>query len=309
MKTEPFFSVIINCHNSEKFLAEALNSVLLQTFKDFEVIVLDNASTDRTASIAKSFKENVKYFYSENKLSLGQARNVAISYASGTFLAFLDSDDTWLTNKLARQFEAIHSAKTDRKIGICGCDAMRVNYDLSPIIEYSKGRKFSDSNILLSLIQDCFIPMSSCTVSKEICESLGGFNENYEIIEEWDLWIRIAMQYELIYLDEVLANVRFHGTNTSKDYRLHFDEINEMLDKVEDQKVIDPGELQNIRIWFKLRYLLVDTSNALKTNKLSFFRSFFALIFLCMRTPKTSYSMAKFYFNPKLLKFFIVKYF
>ena len=96
----PFFSVIINCHNSELYLRDALESVLSQTFQDYELIVFDNASTDTTAIIAKSFGSGICYYFSEVKLSLGAARNKAIMKAKGEYIAFLDSDDWWTKDKL-----------------------------------------------------------------------------------------------------------------------------------------------------------------------------------------------------------------
>ena len=93
---------IINCHNKGKILPECLNSVLIQNYKNWEIILLDNASVDKTKQIAKSNGSKLKYYRLKNKVSLGEARNLAIKN-KGELIAFLDSDDLWLKDKLFRQ--------------------------------------------------------------------------------------------------------------------------------------------------------------------------------------------------------------
>lgn len=96
------FSVIINCFNGEKFLKQAIESVYSQTYLDWEIILWDNASTDKTAQIATSYDQKLRYFRSEETLPLGAARNRAISQAKGEYLAFLDADDYWYEKKTGK---------------------------------------------------------------------------------------------------------------------------------------------------------------------------------------------------------------
>ena len=99
----PVVSVIMNCYNGERYLQEAIDSVYTQTFSDWEIILWDDASKDRTAEIAKSYDEKLRYFKGEKATALGQARNWAIDKARGEFIAFLDQDDVWLCDKLSKQ--------------------------------------------------------------------------------------------------------------------------------------------------------------------------------------------------------------
>ena len=98
-------TVIMNCWNGEKFLREAMDSVVAQTYLNWEIVFWDNASMDNSQEIALSYGNKVRYFRSERKLSLGEARNQAFSKARGEFIAILDVDDVWLPEKLERQLE------------------------------------------------------------------------------------------------------------------------------------------------------------------------------------------------------------
>ena len=96
---EPLVSIIMNCYNSDRFLNEAIDSVYSQTYQNWEIIFWDNASTDTSAIIAKSYDERVKYHFESKTTSLGKARNLAVKKASGKYIAFLDCDDLWLPQK------------------------------------------------------------------------------------------------------------------------------------------------------------------------------------------------------------------
>ena len=101
MQKQPLVSVIIPVYNREKFLAEAIDSVLAQTYRPIEIIVIDDGSTDKSGEIARSYAET-KYIYQDNQ-GVSVARNIGVDAAQGEFLAFLDSDDMWLHNKLETQ--------------------------------------------------------------------------------------------------------------------------------------------------------------------------------------------------------------
>ena len=95
METRPLVSIIMNCHNGERFLKEAITSVYDQTYSNWEIIFWDNFSSDKSAEIAMSYDERVKYFFNQNKTSLGEARNLAMNKASGKYVCFLDCDDMY----------------------------------------------------------------------------------------------------------------------------------------------------------------------------------------------------------------------
>ncbi|NQV76308.1 MAG: glycosyltransferase family 2 protein, partial [Bacteroidetes bacterium] len=115
IKKSPLVSVIMNCHNGEKYLQEALESVLVQTYENWELIFWDNQSTDASSTIVNGYKhENFHYFYAPRHTVLYEARNYAIAKASGEFYAFLDVDDFWVKEKLEKQLEMFE----DREVGL-----------------------------------------------------------------------------------------------------------------------------------------------------------------------------------------------
>ena len=305
----PFFSIIINCHNSELYLKDALESALYQTFQDFELIVFDNASTDTTAMIAKSFGTDVNYYYSEVKYSLGAARNKAMMKAKGVYIAFLDSDDTWSLDKLEKQHAAITSNECSRVIGLCGSDAMRVSADLDPIARYSLGRRPSSGNVIGPLMHESFIPMSSAVVDREICLNVGGFSEDFNIIEDYELWVRIARSFDVVYLTDCLANIRFHGSNTSGEYKLLHTEIKKMFAKVRLWRDIEASVISSGSLIWELRYKVVNLCDLSDGDIFMKIKNFFNLLFFVMKNPRVFFSFAKRYMSVTLIRFLIIKYF
>ena len=120
---DKLISIIMNCHNGEKFLSEAINSILNQSYKNWELIFWDNCSTDNSPLILKQFKDHrIKYFKSDLFTSLGEARQLAFEKCLGEYVAFLDTDDIWYNNKLEKQIE-----KFERNVGIVTCKYLFFN--------------------------------------------------------------------------------------------------------------------------------------------------------------------------------------
>ena len=117
---EPLVSILMNCYNGEKFLREAIGSVLAQTYSNWEVIFWDNQSTDQSAEIFKDYKDKrLKYFYSPKHTLLYDARNLAFEKSRGNYIAFLDVDDYWEESKLERQMNVF---KSDSNVAMVYCN-------------------------------------------------------------------------------------------------------------------------------------------------------------------------------------------
>ena len=115
----PLVSIIMNCHNSDHYLKEAIDSVYEQTYSNWEIVFWDNKSTDRSASIIKNFKDKrIKYFYAKKFTNLHKARNYAIKKSKGTFISFLDADDYWTDNKLSLQIKKFKDKNVNLVYGI-----------------------------------------------------------------------------------------------------------------------------------------------------------------------------------------------
>ncbi len=257
---EPFFSVIINSHNGEKYLAEALGSVLSQSFEDYEIILFDNASDDGTSELAKNYSSRVRYYFSGRKLDLGDARNKAIALSRGKFIAFLDSDDFWNPTKLAMQYMAIKNYSGNRDLAICYTFADRLEESSGSITPFELGRKQGlQGDVYLDLLVDCFIPMSSVVVSKRHLLKVGGFDDNLQIIEEWDVWLKLANKFDCALVPERLTTIRFHKLNASKDLCRQEKEVLELYEKLEkfNNKMRIKRELKLGKRYFQFRFHVI----------------------------------------------------
>lgn len=220
---KPTVSVTMNCLNCARDLPEALASVKAQTFQDYEIIFLDNGSTDESAAITENYGPKLRYFYNGETVPLGAARNLAIARARGKYIAFLDCDDLWRPTKLEKQV-AILEAKpaaglvcTDTEI----YDGKRVLAHVFAQTKPARGRVYAE------LLQRQWISMSAAMLRREALDAVlpaidadqakapAWFDENLNVCEEADLFYRIAHDWELEYVDEPLTVWRVHGGNTT----------------------------------------------------------------------------------------------
>jgi len=214
----PLVSIIMNCHNCAKYLKEALDSVYQQTYKDYEIIFYDNQSTDDSAKIAQSFGEPLKYYLAPEFIPLGAARNAAIDKASGKYIAFLDCDDIWLPEKLEKQIALMES---NTALGLVYSDCYIVDSTCKP-----SGKTVFDSvkplrdMAFIELFQANPVALSTAVTTKHALVTIGDFNRNYEIAEEYDLWLRIADQFAIDYVDEPLGKYRVHSQSATSKNRL-----------------------------------------------------------------------------------------
>jgi glycosyltransferase involved in cell wall biosynthesis len=200
----------MNCRNCARYLPEALDSVRQQTFKDYEIILWDNQSTDNSGEIAQSYGKPLKYFRGEEYLPLGAARNKAIEQAAGKYIAFLDCDDIWLPEKLEKQVALLESKK---ELGLVYSDCYVIDSagtarEKTYFYNYKKpfrGMAFKE------LFQANPIPLLTAIITREAFNKVGVFNPKYEIAEEYDLWLRIAEYYPIDFIKQSLAKCRVHS--------------------------------------------------------------------------------------------------
>ena len=173
-------SVVINCHNGEDYLRLAIDSVYGQIYQNWEIVLWDNASTDESAQIANSYDSKLKYYYNEELISLGNARNRAISKCIGEYIAFLDCDDKWTPSKLESQVYAFK----DNKVGLVYTLAENHN------TKAAYNEKVTSIGIQ-DLINNYDISMSSAMLRKRHLLEVGGvFDILLNQAEEYDLFMR-----------------------------------------------------------------------------------------------------------------------
>jgi glycosyltransferase involved in cell wall biosynthesis len=213
MKLGPLVSVIIPAYNASSWIVETIDSVLSQDYQNIEIIVIDDGSTDDTRNIINTFGNDVKYFYKNNG-GQSSARNLALKYAKGKYVAFIDSDDLWETNKLSLQVELLEST------GLKWVYSDGIAFDSSTKLELFKFSQKSEhykGDILVNLFKSCFIPMPSVIVNNEVFQKVGFFNEDnrFRNREDWEMWIRIAESYPVAYISKELVKYRVHKNSVT----------------------------------------------------------------------------------------------
>ena len=235
MQTKGLVSVIINCRNSERFLDQCIDSVVNQTYKNLQIIIVDNQSTDNTKEIIDSYQDNrINYFNTMSNLSLGAARNFAIEKTIGEFIAFIDSDDTWEENKIENTV-----VRFRKNIGLVYSDVKYFNqFKDFQLYNY---RNIYTGNCFDKLICDYNLCMSSCIISNKIIKKHNiKFDKDLQVCEDLDFFLKIAFVSELEYVDQVHTNYRIHDNNLSAKYLdLFYEEYMATIDNLIDFYNID----------------------------------------------------------------------
>ena len=193
-------SVIIPTYNRCDLLKRAINSVIKQTITPKEIIIVDNGSTDQTYQMVSSLFPEINYFI-EKKRGVSAARNKGILESKSKWIAFLDSDDTWKPTKLEKQME--FSIFNQDKYRIIHTD--ETWYRNKKFLNQLKKHKKSGGNIFKNSLQLCCISPSSVVLKKQIFDDYGLFDENLEVCEDYDMWIRITAKEEVGFLDSPLV--------------------------------------------------------------------------------------------------------
>lgn len=210
-------SVVITCYNYGRYLENCLNSVFQQTFKDFEILLIDDGSTDHTQDVVAQFRDkpNLNYFYQKNQ-GQANAKNNGIKHSKGDFIAFLDADDIWAEDKLEKQISLFESDK------VCVVYS-RSNYidENGKPLAYKLSGKYllpRRGQVTEFLFLDNFVPFSSAVVRKECFKNCGLFDESLKMAIDWDLWLRISTEYHFDYVNEPLLKYRVgHSDQMSKN--------------------------------------------------------------------------------------------
>ena len=193
-------SVIIQTYNRCDLLKRAINSVIKQTITPKEIIIVDNGSTDQTYQMVSSLFPEINYFI-EKKRGVSAARNKGILESKSKWIAFLDSDDAWKPTKLEKQME--YSVFNQDKYRIIHTD--ETWYRNKKFLNQLKKHKKSGGNIFKNSLQLCCISPSSVVLKKQIFDDYGLFDENLEVCEDYDMWIRITAKEEVGFLDSPLV--------------------------------------------------------------------------------------------------------
>ena len=215
----PLVSIIINCYNGEKFLAEAINSIYSQTYKNWEIIFWDNASNDNSASIAKSYDKKIKYYRTKSTTTLSHARFEAIKKAEGKYLSFLDCDDIWQNDKLDKQIEIF--LQDSSLAFIYGLTQIIYDDDKKNLTKSEKNiipekKKLFEGMVFEQLLVEDFIPFPSVLIDKKKLLEFGNFPLNLNHSIDYWIFLNLAKKYNVKALKQVCCKYRIHEHNLSK---------------------------------------------------------------------------------------------
>ena len=191
-------SVIIPTYNRKNLLKRALHSVSSQTFVPHEIIIVDDGSSDGTKDWVLERFPYVRYIYQDNS-GVSSARNAGIKEAKGSWIAFLDSDDEWMPNKLEQQKGVINSFQ---EAWLCHTNEIWIRNGVR-VNQMKKHQKYG-GNVFENCLDICRISPSSVLIKKEVFEMVGLFDESLKVCEDYDLWLRITSVLPVIFLDEPL---------------------------------------------------------------------------------------------------------
>ena len=208
----PCVSVIIPTYNRCWILKEAIDSVLSQKFSDIEIIVVDDGSTDATNELLSTYGDQVTSIFQENK-GVSAARNVGISIARGDYIAFLDSDDMWLTEKLSCQHDFFQSHS---EAFICQTDEIWIRNGVR--VNPKNRHKKPSGMIFEPSLRLCLVSPSAVMIKKSLFDTVGLFNESFPACEDYDLWLRIGLHYPIYLIDrQVVVKRGGHDDQLSRN--------------------------------------------------------------------------------------------
>lgn len=192
-------SILMNGYNSEKYLKEAIDSVYAQRYNDWEIIFIDNCSTDKTKQIVDSYDDKIKYYKTEKNIPLGAARNFGLQYCKGEYLAFLDTDDMWMPKKLEQQVKVL-----DQNSDFFMCYSGVSNINELGVEFKEKIPKFSSGFIFPNLLVKNEINMQTVLIrNKNIT-----MREDLAFSPDYNLWLNIAAKHKIFVLKEIFVKYR-----------------------------------------------------------------------------------------------------
>lgn len=235
----PEISVVIPTFNMARFVGEAVRSVLDQTFADFEVLVVDDGSTDNTREVIAAIDDpRVRYLHQENR-GLAGARNAGIEAARGSFIAFLDADDLWLPDKLARQRQLF----ADRPwVGLVYTGAYVM--EGGQVFACHRGRYRGHVVRELLTVDNIVVGSGSAAMVRRECfDRVGLFDESLSACEDWDMWLRIAARYPFDFVEQPLVKLRTHAGGMQRQAERMHRATRALFDKI----LADPALSDHVR--------------------------------------------------------------
>jgi len=235
---KPQVSVIIPTYNRGRVIKEAIDSVLAQDYTEFELIVVDDGSTDHTSDVLDSYRNVIKVLSQKNR-GVSAARNRGIAEASGKFIAFLDSDDLWLPHKLSTQVEFFN--KTPDAL-ICQTEEVWIRNGLR--VNPKKRHKKPSGMIFKLSLELCLVSPSAVMIKRSLFDRVGEFDETLPACEDYDLWLRISSRFPIYLIDTPLI-IKRGGHDDQLSSRAGLDKFRiKAIEKIIKSKLLSDDQHQ-----------------------------------------------------------------
>ncbi|MCF7822831.1 MAG: glycosyltransferase [Candidatus Marinimicrobia bacterium] len=295
---DPLVSVVMNCYNGERYLREAIQSVIDQTYTNWEIIIVDNKSTDESSVIISSFNDpRIKYSLSDQHVTLGVARNLALERVNGDYICFLDVDDVWYPDKILEQLAIFELNDVGLVYSLADrIDAEGLHIDFKQNYHSSPHERIA----FIDILTNYNIVMSTVMISKPV---LSDEKDRFDILlkhaEDYDLFARVLRKYSGIRINKIHVSYRLHeDQSTRNNYALSALEMNYILLKLTliDKKLFEKHKWELRNFYGKLAFqefinyvVYMDSPKTARQKLLPFiFTSFkyFALFVLSFFSPK-----------------------
>ncbi len=232
-------SVVVPAYNREGTIVRSINSILEQTYQNLECIVVDDGSMDHTQEVVSRIEDSrVRYIRLEKNMGPSVARNVGIRESRGDYIAFNDSDDLWLPDKLERQMQR---AACDDEIGMVYCSYLyQKDGKAFQIPSETCARDTLEGYIFDSLWDSNKIGTPTILVKRECIETCGGFAEDLRSLEDWEFVLRVSGKYKIAYVDEILVHAKYSPKGVNEQYALQAEAIWHIMKQYRQTKGNDP---------------------------------------------------------------------
>lgn len=226
MKTEPLVSILMPTYNRASYLNEAIDSVLDQTYRNFELLVVDDGSTDNTREVVDSYLSDsrVRYLYKENG-GQSSGRNFGFSHSRGEYICFLDSDNKWLPKKLDI---CISAALENPDFDIIYGENIAIDSDGNELHKIRMRRH--SGCITAELLKDNFVTINTATLKRGCYDTMGGLDENFLRAPDYEFWLRLSTKYRFLHIPEYMAQYRIMEDQISSDKEGRFKANKEILE-------------------------------------------------------------------------------
>ena len=219
----PYFSIVIPVYNKEKFVVKTIESVLDQTFIDYEIIIVNDGSTDQSEAKISAYKDNRIQYYSKKNEGVAIARNFGIEKATADYICFLDADDYWHPTFL-ETMQRYSSELPEQKVFAAAIEIETKNKTIPARYSIPSTSDFEIVNFFDASQKECALWTSSVCIHKSVFEKVGDFDTKIKHGEDTELWIRIGLQFPIVFIRKILARYVYDEKSISRNTNYYFEQ-------------------------------------------------------------------------------------